>query len=77
VVQLYAQALGSLFVASYNSQGYSGGIRTSVYAGNQQLKFNAKVTSWLAVYRQSVQLGAKTLEDHGQIFLFSTEPLRS
>jgi hypothetical protein len=27
VAQLYLQALGSLFVASYDSQGYSGGIR--------------------------------------------------
>jgi hypothetical protein len=29
VAQLYLQALGSLFVASYDSQGYSGGIWTS------------------------------------------------
>jgi hypothetical protein len=28
VAQLYPQTLGSLFVASYDSQGYSGGIRT-------------------------------------------------
>jgi hypothetical protein len=27
VAQLYSQALGSLFVASYDSQGYDGGIR--------------------------------------------------
>jgi hypothetical protein len=26
VVQLYPQALGSLFIASYDSQGYGGGI---------------------------------------------------
>jgi hypothetical protein len=30
VAQLYPQALGSLFVASYDSQGYGGGIRTLV-----------------------------------------------
>jgi hypothetical protein len=28
VAQLYPQALGSPFVASYDSQGYGGGIRT-------------------------------------------------
>jgi hypothetical protein len=28
VAQLYPQAVGSLFVASYDSQGYGGGIRT-------------------------------------------------
>jgi hypothetical protein len=32
VVQLYPQALCFLFVASYDSQGYGGGIRTSLHA---------------------------------------------
>jgi hypothetical protein len=36
VAQLYPQALGSLFVASYYSQGYGGGIRTRLHTG----KFN-------------------------------------
>jgi hypothetical protein len=31
VAQLYPQTLGSLFVASYDSQGYSGGIRTRLH----------------------------------------------
>jgi hypothetical protein len=31
VAQLYPQALGSLFVASYDSQGYGGGIRNPPY----------------------------------------------
>jgi hypothetical protein len=34
VAQLYPQALGSLFVASYDSQGYGGGIRTRLHAGD-------------------------------------------
>jgi hypothetical protein len=34
VAQLYPQALGSLFVASYDSQGYGGGIRTRLHAGS-------------------------------------------
>jgi hypothetical protein len=33
VAQLYTQALVSLFVASYVSQGYVGGIRTRLYIG--------------------------------------------
>jgi hypothetical protein len=33
VAQLYSKALGSIFVASYDLQGYSGGIRTRHHAG--------------------------------------------
>jgi hypothetical protein len=33
VAQLYSQALGSLFVASYDSQGYGGGYRTRLHEG--------------------------------------------
>jgi hypothetical protein len=33
VAQLYPQALGSLLVASYDLQGYGGGIRTRLHAG--------------------------------------------
>jgi hypothetical protein len=33
VAQLYPPALGSLFVASYNSQGYGVGIRTRLHTG--------------------------------------------
>jgi hypothetical protein len=33
VAQLYPLALGSLFVASYDSQGYDGGIRTRFHTG--------------------------------------------
>jgi hypothetical protein len=36
VAQLYPQELGSLFVASYHSQGYGGGIRTRLYTGYVQ-----------------------------------------
>jgi hypothetical protein len=32
VAPLYPQAMGSLFVASYDSQGYGGGIRTRLHA---------------------------------------------
>jgi hypothetical protein len=33
MAQLCSQALGSLFVAFYGSQGYGGGIRTRLHAG--------------------------------------------
>jgi hypothetical protein len=33
VAQLYSQALGSLFVAFYDSQGYGGGIRPRLHTG--------------------------------------------
>jgi hypothetical protein len=33
VARLYLQALGSLFVASYDSQGYGGGIRPRLHTG--------------------------------------------
>jgi hypothetical protein len=36
-----------------------------------------KVTLRLAVYRKSVRLGAKPIEDHDQSFFGVTEPLRS
>jgi hypothetical protein len=34
VAQLYPQALGSLYIASYNSQGYSGGIQRCLHTGS-------------------------------------------
>jgi hypothetical protein len=63
--QLYSQTLGSLFVASYDSQGYGGGIRIGLHAG---VPAKVKVALRLAVYRQSVRLGVKPLETHDQIF---------
>jgi hypothetical protein len=36
VTQLYPQALGFFFVASYDSQGYGGGIRIHLHAGTLQ-----------------------------------------
>jgi hypothetical protein len=34
VAQLYFQALGSLFIAFYDSQGYDGGIETRLHRGS-------------------------------------------
>jgi hypothetical protein len=34
VAQLYRQALGSLFVALYSSQGYGGGIQAHLHTGD-------------------------------------------
>jgi hypothetical protein len=41
-----------------------------------KVKVKVEVTLRLAVYRQSVRLGVKPLETHGQTFFFSTELLR-
>jgi hypothetical protein len=40
VTQLYPQALGSLFFASYDSQGYNGGIRTRLHADFSYMRKN-------------------------------------
>jgi hypothetical protein len=39
VAQLYPRALGSLFVASYDSQGYSGSILTRLHTGQRKSAF--------------------------------------
>jgi hypothetical protein len=71
------QALGSLFVVPYDSQGYGGGIRTREHTWSSirtpapnlsSLSERVRVTLRLAVYRQSVRLGVKPLETHGQNF---------
>jgi hypothetical protein len=46
VAQLYPHALGSLFVASYDPQGYDGGIRT--------LETGRPPTMWLLEIRHSL-----------------------
>jgi hypothetical protein len=40
VTRLYPQALGSLLVASYDSQGYAGGIRTRLHSGKYLSKLS-------------------------------------
>jgi hypothetical protein len=42
VTQLYSQALGSLFVAFYDSQGYGGGIRTRLHTSLLGLQVKVK-----------------------------------
>jgi hypothetical protein len=66
VTQLYRQALGSLFVASYDSQGYGGHARSAKFAGSQSQ--SGSVTLRLTVYCQSVRLGSEPLETHDQNF---------
>jgi hypothetical protein len=43
VAWLYPQALGSLFVAPYYSQGYGGGIQPRLHTGGEQLEVKVKV----------------------------------
>jgi hypothetical protein len=40
VAQLYPRALGSLSVASYDSQGYGGGIRPRLHMGSSQVSYS-------------------------------------
>jgi hypothetical protein len=56
VAQSHPQALGSLFVASYDLQGYSGGV------------VSGKDTLRLGVYCQSGRLGIKPFETHDLFF---------
>jgi hypothetical protein len=45
VAQLYSQALGSLFVASYDSQGYGGGILTRLHTKSKMKSLGKKYVS--------------------------------
>jgi hypothetical protein len=45
VAHLYPQALGSLFVASYDSQGYGEGIRPRLHTGSQLLNYSSTLYS--------------------------------
>jgi hypothetical protein len=49
VAQLYPQALGSLFVTSYNSEGYGGGIPTCLHVWIQVSKVKVKASLRLTV----------------------------
>jgi hypothetical protein len=66
VAQLYPRALGSLYVPSYDSQGYDGSILTRLHMGFPRLEFEVEVTLRLTVSQlvsQSVCLGVEaTLE---------------
>jgi hypothetical protein len=56
VAQLYPQALGSLFVTSYDSQGYGGGIRTLIHAGVESLISSSQSQSYITTDCQSANL---------------------
>jgi hypothetical protein len=65
VTQLYPQAMESLFVASYDSQGYGGGIRTRLHAGNS-LVFVGRSLKFMLAFASTVIPGFSLLEIHGQ-----------
>jgi hypothetical protein len=46
VAQFYAQALGCLFIASYDSQYYDGGIRTRLHTGVLVYKQKEREGKW-------------------------------
>jgi hypothetical protein len=45
VAQLYPQALGSLFVASYDSQGYGGRILTRLHTGSNSSRSQSHIAT--------------------------------
>jgi hypothetical protein len=52
VARLYPQSLGFLFVASYDSQGYGGGIRTRLHAGFSSGWWPLYITPWHRLHRK-------------------------
>jgi hypothetical protein len=65
VAQLYPRALGSLFVASYDSQGYGGGILTRLHTGTPDLEYKHKVKqSALGSSPKAVLFTALKLVEH-------------
>jgi hypothetical protein len=60
VAQLYHQALGSFFVASYDSQGYGGGIRTCLHAGSLLFFFWMAHGIWCSLYSLGMDLTGNT-----------------
>jgi hypothetical protein len=56
VSQLYPQALGSFFIASYDSQGYNGGIRLRLHTGS----------SWLLLFNLGTDQQRKHLQTRVQ-----------
>jgi hypothetical protein len=64
-------------VTAPNNVDSSASVLMSLPSGDCVELLRVTVTLRLAVYRQSVRLGAKPLEPHDQRFFFSPEPLRS
>jgi hypothetical protein len=77
VAQLYSQALGPLLVASYDSQGYSGGIRSRLHTGLcvclclsvcLSVKVKIKVTLRLTVSESVSLVGRALWQEDGSLF---------
>jgi hypothetical protein len=74
--QLYPQTLCSLFFASYESQGYGGGIRTRLHPDTLQSKSNSKLLyDWRFTANQFV-LESSPLRHTTRDLFPPTEPLR-
>jgi hypothetical protein len=56
VVQLYSQAPDSLFVASYDSQGYDGGIRTRLQEGYKYEHRLHNIYKWSSYFTENLRV---------------------
>jgi hypothetical protein len=74
--QLYPQALGSLFVASYYSQGYGGGIRSHLHTGTPLVEGQALLYDWRFTANQFV-LASSPLRITTRDFFFQLGPCGS
>jgi hypothetical protein len=64
VAQLYPRALGSLFVASYDSQGYGGGILTLLHTGQNWLSSDLISLSSISSVRVTTVIHSSYLNTH-------------
>jgi hypothetical protein len=70
--QLYHQALGSLFVASYDSQGYGGGIRPLLHTGTPLVESQELLYDWRFTANQFVLVSSPPWESRLEIFFFNS-----
>jgi hypothetical protein len=61
VAQLYLQVLGPLFVASYDSQEYGGGIRPRLHTGSLNSAWDSRYIAWGRTQQKTPHLSVPLL----------------
>jgi hypothetical protein len=74
IICLESHGLLSLWSVKRETAGFVWSVAAIVNTAIIRHQYES-VTLWLAVYRQSIRLGAKPLEAHDRSFSFATEPL--